>query len=166
MHLMGLPTDQKYPLRYFRDMLEDLRLHTSTHFADRSIYIGPLTDFKVLKYAEMLGSFLQTSTSSRNMVPRTDLPHCIAARLQVYTCGTRICPLSFRNRSVAKVAVAGIACGFLGYRKAIGAHVRDLTFQSRNGRRGQPTMVVKTCRRQTHILGIRIPLSSLLGCKY
>lgn len=40
-------------LRYCRNTLEHLRLAASTQLADWIIYIGPLTDFKVLKSAEM-----------------------------------------------------------------------------------------------------------------
>ena len=40
-------------LRYFRDGLERLKLCASTPFADQIIYIGPLTDFRVLKSTEM-----------------------------------------------------------------------------------------------------------------
>ena len=40
-------------LRYFRDTLERSKLCASTPFADQIIYIGPLTDFRVLKCTEM-----------------------------------------------------------------------------------------------------------------
>ena len=40
-------------LRYFRDTLERLKLYISTPLADQIIYIGPLTDFRVLKCTEM-----------------------------------------------------------------------------------------------------------------